>query len=119
MARQKPVGKLVRRDEAETIATGGNSIATLLTAAETGGRFAVRELVAAPGAAPAPPLAAADNRYVFVVAGEWEIEAGSERRMVRDGVAIFVPAGAAYAARLAGTREGRLLEITAPIAPNG
>jgi mannose-6-phosphate isomerase-like protein (cupin superfamily) len=119
MAYQKPIGKFVRRDQAEVIANGGNSVATLLAEAETAGRFAVRELIAAPGAAPSPQLPLADNRYVFVVAGEWEIQAGSESRIVRDGVSIFVPAGALYAARLIGTTEGRLLEITAPIARNG
>ncbi len=119
MAYQKPIGKFVRRDEAGVIENGGNTIATLLAEAETAGRFAVRELTAAPGAAPVPQLPLSDNRYVFVVAGEWEIQAGSESRTVRDGVAIFVPAGAVYAARLTGTSEGRLLEITAPVARNG
>lgn len=116
MAQQKPVGKFIHRSDAEVIAKGGNTIATLLAEAETAGRFAVRELVAVPGAGPVPQLPVADNRYVFVVAGEWEIRAGSETRIVRDGVSIFVPAGSPYGARLVGTREGRLLEITAPIA---
>jgi mannose-6-phosphate isomerase-like protein (cupin superfamily) len=119
MAHQRPVGKFVRRDEAEVIANGGNAVATLLAKAETAGRFAVRELIAAPGADPVPQLPITDNRYVFVVSGEWEVEAGGEARIVRDGVSIFVPAGALYAARLIGTTEGRLLEITAPVARNG
>ena len=119
MAYQKPHGKFVRRDEAEIVVNGGNTIATLLAEAETAGRFAVRDLIAAPGAAPVPQLPIADNRYIFVVAGEWEIQAGSESRIVRDGMAIFVPAGTVYAARLAGAKEGRLLEITAPIAQSG
>jgi len=119
MTYQKPVGKFIHRNDADTVAIGGNTVATLLAEAETAGRFAVRELVASPGAAPVPQLPEADNRYVFVVAGEWEIEAGSERRIVGDGVAVFVPAGTAYAARLAGTSEGRLLEITAPVRRGG
>jgi mannose-6-phosphate isomerase-like protein (cupin superfamily) len=119
MAHQKPVGKFIHRDDAEVIAKGGNTIATLLAEAETAGRFAVREVTVVPGAAPVPQLSVADNRYVFVVAGEWEIQAGSESRIVRDGVSIFVPAGSLYTARLIGTREGRLLEITAPIARSG
>lgn len=119
MAYQKPVGKFIRRDEAAVIANAGNTIATLLAEADTAGRFAVRELTAAPGAAPVPQLPIADNRYVFVVAGEWEIEAGGETRIVHDGVSIFVPAGSLYAARLVGRREGRLLEITAPVARSG
>jgi mannose-6-phosphate isomerase-like protein (cupin superfamily) len=119
MAYQKPIGKFVRREEAEIIADGGNTIATLLAGAETAGRFAVRELIAAPGAAPVPQLPISDNRYVFIVAGEWEIQAGSESRIVGDGVAIFVPAGAPYGARLIGQGEGRLLEITAPITRSG
>ncbi len=118
MAHKKPAGKFIHRDDAEVMAKGGNTIATLLAEAETAGRFAVRELIAVPGAAPVLPIAVADNRYVFVVAGEWEIEAGGVSRIVRDGVSIFVPAGSLYSARLIGTREGRLLEITAPIAPS-
>ena len=84
MAHQKPVGKFIHRDDAEVIAKGGNTIATLLAEAETAGRFAVREVTVVPGAAPVPQLSVADNRYVFVVAGEWEIQAGSESRIVRD-----------------------------------
>lgn len=112
----KPAGKFIHRDQTETIAGGGNEIATLLSGAETAGRFAVREIVAQPGATPAPHLRVADNRYVFVVAGEWEIEAGGERRIVRDGVSVFIPAGAAYAARLVGEAAGKLLEVAAPVA---
>jgi mannose-6-phosphate isomerase-like protein (cupin superfamily) len=116
MASDKPVGKFIHRDQAKIATGGGNEIATLLSGAETAGRFAVREIAAEPGAAAAPSLPAADNRYVFVVAGEWEIEAGGERRTVRDGVSVFIPAGAAYAARLTGTAQGKLLEIAAPVA---
>jgi mannose-6-phosphate isomerase-like protein (cupin superfamily) len=115
MASNKPVGKFIHRDQAEVATGGGNEIATLLTGDETAGRFAVREIVAEPGAAAAPSLPAADNRYVFVVAGEWQIEAGGERRVVRDGVSVFIPAGAAYAARLTGKAQGKLLEIAAPV----
>ncbi len=115
MAQQKPVGKFVHRDQTEIAASGGNAIATLLTGDETAGRFAVRELIAEPGAAPAPQLPSGENRYVFVVAGEWEIEAGGERRAARDGVSVFIPAGASYAARLTGTAQGKLLEIAAPV----
>ncbi len=79
----------------------------------------MREIVAEPGASPAPSLPSAENRYVFVVAGEWEIEAGGERRAVRDGVSVFIPAGAAYAAHLTGTAQGKLLEVAAPVARRG
>lgn len=115
MAHQKPVGKFIHRDQTERAASGGNEIAMLLTADETAGRFAVREIVAEPGAQPTPSLPSGDNRYVFVVAGEWEIEAGGERRTVRGGVSVFIPAGAAYAARLTGEAQGKLLEIVAPL----
>lgn len=116
MASDKPVGKFIHRDQAAIATGGGNAIATLLTGDETAGRFAVREIVAEPGAAPAPSLPSGENRYVFVVAGEWQIEAGGERRTVRDGVSVFIPAGAPYAARLTGKAQGKLLEIAAPVA---
>lgn len=115
----KPVGKFIHRDQAKIAAGGGNAIATLLTSDETAGRFAVREIVAEPGAAPAPSLPGGENRYVFVVAGEWDIEAGGERRTVREGVSVFIPAGASYAARLTGAAPGKLLEIAAPVARRG
>ena len=116
MAR-KPAGKFIHRDEAPVDKAGGNAIATLLTGAETAGRFAVREIEAEPGATAFPPAPAADNRYLFVVAGEWAIEAGGETRSASEGVAVFVPAGEAYSARLTGAARGRLLEIAAPVAP--
>jgi mannose-6-phosphate isomerase-like protein (cupin superfamily) len=112
----KPVGKFIHRDQTGIVPTGGNEIATLLSSAETAGRFAVREIVAAPGAAPIPAMSSDDNRYVFVVAGEWNIEAGGERRIVRDGVSVFVPAGETYAAQLIGKAPGKILEIAAPVA---
>jgi mannose-6-phosphate isomerase-like protein (cupin superfamily) len=113
----KPVGKFIHRDQAEIAAAGGgNEIATLLSSAETAGHFVVREVVAASGAAPAPAMPSGDNRYIFVVAGEWDIDAGGERRTVRDGVSVFVPAGERYAARLVGKLPGKLLEIAAPVA---
>jgi quercetin dioxygenase-like cupin family protein len=111
----KPVGKFIHRDQTAVATSGGNAIATLLTGDETAGRFAVREVVAEPGAVPAAPLPSGENRYVFVVAGEWEIEAGGERRTVRDGVSVFIPAGAPYAARLTGKAQGKLLEVAAPV----
>ena len=116
MADQKPVGKFIHRDQAEIAVSGGNAIAPLLSAAETAGRFAVREIVTEPGAAPAPTLPVADNRYVFVVAGEWEIEAGGERRAAGEGVSVFIPAGETYRSRLVGASPGKLLEIAAPVA---
>ena len=111
----KPVGKFIHRDQTGATASGGNEIATLLSSAETAGRFAVREIVAEPGAAPAPQLPVADNRYVFVVAGEWEIEAGGERRVARGGVSVFIPAGERYVARPIGKSPGKILEIAAPV----
>lgn len=109
-----PAGKFIHRDQADIKAAGGNKIATLLTDIETAGRFAVREIVADPGAAPVPALPSDENRYVFVVAGEWHIEAGQEKRVVRDGVSVFIPAGETYNARLIGEAPGKLLEIAAP-----
>src|SRR6185312_6284168 len=52
-----PAGKFIHRDQADIVADSGNKIATLLSDAETDGRFAVREIVADPGAAPAPSRA--------------------------------------------------------------
>ncbi|MGH6980335.1 MAG: cupin domain-containing protein [Stellaceae bacterium] len=111
-----PTGKFIHRDQSEIAASGGNKIATLLTGAETAGRFAVREIVAEPGATPAPAMPAGENRYVFVVAGEWHIEAGAEKRTVRDGVSIFIPGGETYSAHLIGKEAGKLLEVAAPVA---
>lgn len=115
MAQTKPVGKFIHRGQSAIAVSGGAAIATLLTGDETAGRFAVHEVVAEPGAALVPSPPSGENRYVFVVAGEWEIEAGDERRTVRDGVSVFIPAGASYAARLTGTAPGKLLEIAAPV----
>jgi len=110
-----PAGKFIHRDQADVASGGGNQIATLLTGDETAGRFTVREIVADPGATPAPSPPSGENRYVFIVAGEWHIEAGTEMRTVRDGVSVFIPAGAPYAARLVGKEPGKLLEIAAPV----
>ncbi|HEX4113250.1 MAG TPA: cupin domain-containing protein [Stellaceae bacterium] len=112
----KPAGKFIHRDQTAIAASDGNQIASLLSGAETAGRFAVREIVADPGAASAPALPSGDNRYVFIVAGAWQIDAGGERRTVRDGVSVFIPAGETYAARLIGTSPGKILEIAAPVA---
>jgi len=111
----KPIGKFIHRDQTAIATDGGNAIAALLTSAETAGHFAVREIAAEPGAAPAPALPAADNRYAFVVAGEWEIEAGGERRLAGPGTSVFVPAGQSYAARLIGGSPGKILEVAAPV----
>jgi glyoxylate utilization-related uncharacterized protein len=118
MAEGKPTGKFIHRDQAKIVKRGGNEIATLLSAAESAGRFAVREIVAEPGATPLGPLSAADNRYLFVVAGEWEIAIGPERRVAAEGVAAFVPAGRDCTARVTGKARGKLLEIAAPVSRN-
>lgn len=115
----KPVGKFIHRDQAPVAQVSGNAHAALLTKDETAGRFAVREIVTEPGAAARIVAPSDENRYVFIVAGEWEIEAGGERRAVRDGVSVFIPAGTSYAARLTGTAPGKLLEIAAPVTPDG
>jgi mannose-6-phosphate isomerase-like protein (cupin superfamily) len=115
MADSKPVGKFIHRDQTSVADSGGNAIATLLSGGETAGRFAVREIVADAGAAPTPQLPVTDNRYVFVVAGRWEIDAGDERRVVGEGTSVFIPAGVPYAARLAGEAPGKILEVAAPV----
>jgi mannose-6-phosphate isomerase-like protein (cupin superfamily) len=117
VAEQKLAGKFAHRDAAAIAAIDGNEIATLLSGAETAGRFAVREIIADPGAAPIPNAGIDGNCYVFVVAGEWQIEAGGEIRTTKEGVAVFVPAGEAYSARLSGATRGKLLEIAAPVVP--
>jgi mannose-6-phosphate isomerase-like protein (cupin superfamily) len=109
----KPVGKFIHRTKTEIVASGGNEIATLLSPDESAGRFSVREIVTRPGAV--PRVTTRDNRYLFTVAGEWDIEAGGERRAVGPGVAVSVPAGAGCSARFTGDPSGTLLEITAPI----
>jgi len=116
MADTFPVGKFAHRDRTEIVTLGGNDVATLLNAEESAGRFAVREIVAKPGAASVPRVSADDNRYYFVVSGEWEFETGGERRVVSEGAAIFVPGGQELRSRLVGAERGKLLEIVAPVA---
>jgi mannose-6-phosphate isomerase-like protein (cupin superfamily) len=110
-------GRFVHRDEVGLSRVDGNEIATLLSERESGGRFTVREIVAEPGAAAMDAAPADDNRYFFVVAGEWEIAAGDERRGLGEGAVVFVPGGVMHSARLTGTGPGKLLEIAAPLAP--
>lgn len=111
----KPVGKFVHRDATEIMASGGNEIAKLLSLEESAGRVSVREIVALPGAVPVPHLSTRNNRYLFVVAGDWDIEAGGERRTVGAGTAVFVPMGPDCSARFVGAGPGKLLEIVAPV----
>ncbi|MGH7075309.1 MAG: cupin domain-containing protein [Stellaceae bacterium] len=113
----RPAGKFVDRGAAPVTTSGGNLSAMLLDMAETAGRFVVREIDATPGAAPLDTPNPDANRYLFIVAGTWQVAAGDDRRTIGAGTAVLIPAGMAHRVQLAGDAPGRLLDIAAPIGP--
>jgi quercetin dioxygenase-like cupin family protein len=80
---------------------------------ETGGRFALLEIVESRGGGPPRHLHHWEDEVIYVLAGELAIQRGGERLDGGEGTAILLPRGTEHAWRVE-SEAARLLVVVAP-----
>ena len=97
------------------VATPFGPIYVLLRGEETAGQLGLYEQFVASGTGAGPHLQTTEDEVFYVLEGEWEFLAGTERRTVGPGTLIYAPVGAMHAFKsLDPDRPGRMLSWNAP-----
>lgn len=94
---------------------GNTEFVTLkLTGKETGGAFALVELVALPGAEPPPHIHHGTDETYYVLEGELAVLHGDRTYVATAGSVVYLPQGTLHAWRNATTRPARALLLITP-----
>jgi quercetin dioxygenase-like cupin family protein len=106
---------LRRPDEGEQISIAGVDHFFTLTAAQTGGRFAMEEFTLAPGVLGARPhVHHGHDEYFYVLEGELTLHNGDDEVTVGPGHTLAAARGAPHGYRNAGTAPVRGLCLYTP-----
>jgi quercetin dioxygenase-like cupin family protein len=94
---------------------GNTEFVTLkLTGKETGGAFALVELVAMPGAEPPPHLHHTTDETYYLLEGELAVLDGERTYTATQGSIVYLPKGTLHAWRNASTQPARALLLITP-----
>ena len=94
---------------------GNTEFVTLkLTGKETGGAFALVELVALPGAEPPPHIHHRTDETYYLLEGELAVLEGERTYTARPGSVVYLPRGTLHAWRNATARPVRALLLITP-----
>jgi mannose-6-phosphate isomerase-like protein (cupin superfamily) len=106
--------KFTKAAEAPEVGTPFGPIYILLRGEETGGQLGFYEQFVASGTGAGPHHQTTEDEVFYVLEGEWEFLAGSERRVVGPGTLIYAPAHASHAFKSLGKEPGRMLSWNGP-----
>jgi len=106
---------LVDASEREQRSFLGDAVTVLATGGDTAERYAILELVLAPGTATPLHRHRADEESFVVLYGEILVQAGDQPPVrIGAGGFVHVPAGMSHALRVPDTDSARILNITTP-----
>jgi quercetin dioxygenase-like cupin family protein len=108
--------QMVTRAEAEVFETANadQSIAVLLSGADTAGESAVFEVTCQPAGGAPPHRQSNESEYFYVVEGRFEVRINDEVRELGPGGLAFAPKNAIHAFRNIGATAGKFLSWNNP-----
>ena len=121
MERQEQRGVThVPEGEGKKVWSVGTDLITFkATGEDTGGAFALFDMLVLPGGGPPPHIHTRESESFYVLEGEFEFLAGDEWIKASPGSFVHVPKGALHTLKNAGSEVGRLLTLVAPACPQG
>lgn len=100
--------------DAKVLRAFGDEVTVLLSGAQTGGAFAMMQIVTPPGGGPPPHCHQREDEWFYVVEGRAEFWRDGTWTEVPGGSAVFLPRGSHHTFRNAGDGPLRLIVHTAP-----
>ncbi|HYC55353.1 MAG TPA: cupin domain-containing protein [Candidatus Binatia bacterium] len=101
-------------DDARTLLVMSDTVRLLVSGAQTGGAYAVAEIVSPAGSGPPPHVHADEDEIFYVLEGSVELFDGEKRSIVGPGSVAVLPRGRVHGYRNAGTTPLRMLLVLAP-----
>ena len=92
----------------------GTRLRVLAGPADTGGRYDLVEGWFPPGAQVPPHLHRRNSEQIHVLDGEFTVEVGGRKAVLRPGEDLFIPAGTAHALAVTGVGPARALIVASP-----
>ncbi len=106
---QSTAGRLVRHGEGEVHPVMGDPMRFIVTAADTGGAYALAEQTVRPGNGAPPHIHHNEDETFYILDGEFEAVVNGTLHRLGQGDFVHAPRGAVRSFRNAGPRDGRLL----------
>lgn len=103
----------------EAVFLVGDTYTTLLTGAQTGGRFTLLEALVPPDTGPPPHRHEAEDETFVMLDGELVFRVGDDAHVCGAGATIFVPRGVPHSFRNTGGRPATMLFIYSPSGMEG
>lgn len=100
--------------EAKVLSALGDEVTVLLSGEQTGGAFAMMQIVAPPGGGPPPHCHTREDEWFYVVEGRVEFWRDGVWTEVPVGSSVFLPRGSHHTFRNCGDTPLRLIVHTAP-----
>ncbi len=101
--------------EGKSVWIGDRELVTLKeTGKDTGGRFALAEVVGLPGSGPPPHIHHSVDEVYWLLEGELEVLDGERTFMAKAGSVFHIPKGTLHAWRNATTGQARTLLLIVP-----
>lgn len=100
---------LVRCSDGQTHAVMGDPMRFIMTAAQTGGAYALAEQTVRPGNGAPPHIHHNEDETFYILDGEFEATSDGAAHRLRTGDFLHVPRGAVRSFCNVGQRDGRLL----------
>ena len=79
--------------------------------------YTVIESAGAPGTGLPPHALAGQDQSIYVLAGEYQLVTGDQRRLLTGGASAFVPRDTVHRLTVVGTKPARCLMIVSPHGP--
>ena len=92
----------------------GDDVIVKLSGKDTGGRFALFEIVTQAGAGPPPHIHANEDETFIVIEGEYEFLIGKETKRVKAGGIVFGPRAVPHTFKNVGSAPGRMYALCTP-----
>jgi quercetin dioxygenase-like cupin family protein len=106
--------KIVPAEAGKVLSVLGEKIVVKVSAAETGGSYAVMEETTAPGGGPPPHIHHGEDEMFYVIEGKFEITVDGKSHVAGVGGVAFLPKDVPHSFKNVGDKDGRLLITVVP-----
>lgn len=111
---KQPELRCVRHDQGESHPVMGDPMRFIMTAADTGGDYAISEVFSRPGNGAPPHIHHREDEAFYVLEGEYDVNVDGQTYRLNKGDFAHVPRGAVRAFINVSDQAGRLLILHCP-----
>jgi len=109
--------QIIEPTAGKSVAVAGNNYRTIVSGKETGGKYAIIDMLVAPGGGPGPHEHPAINETFYVVDGEVEFTTETQKYTAKKGTYINIPANGPV--HMFKNKSGSAARLLCTVMPSG